>query len=97
MKKVLTIIGGIVVGVVVVGVIIFLIVSATSKKLVCKSDEASITIMYNKDNITGYKASGLTYDMDGQKKYAEQVGIEAYIDEFSTWFSNNTTGTCTKK
>lgn len=46
-KKTLTIIGGIVVGLVVLGVIIFFAVSATSKKLVCKSNEGNITIMYN--------------------------------------------------
>ena len=96
MKKVLMIIGGIVVGVVVLGVIIFVVVSSTSKKLVCKSNEGNITIMYNDKTITGYTAVGLSYDLDNQKKYAEQIGIDAYLNEFSTWFSTNTTGTCSK-
>ena len=68
MKKVLMIIGGIVVGVVVLGVIIFVVVSSTSKKLVCKSNEGNITIMYNDKTITGYTAVGLSYDLDNQKK-----------------------------
>ena len=44
MKKTLMVIGGIVVGIVVLGVIIFSIVSATSKKMVCKSNEGNITV-----------------------------------------------------
>ena len=96
MKKTLMIIGGVVVGLVLIGVIATVVVSTTSKKLVCKSDEGNIKIMYNDKTITGYTASGVSYDLDGQKKYAEQIGIEAYLDEFSTWFSTNTTGTCTR-
>ena len=91
MKKTLMIIGGVVVGLVLIGVIATVVVSTTSKKLVCKSDEGNIKIMYNDKTITGYTASGVSYDLDGQKKYAEQIGIEAYLDEFS-----NTTGTCTR-
>ncbi len=96
MKKALMIIGGIVVGVIIIGIIIFFVVSKTSKKLVCKSNEGNITIMYNDKTLTGYTARGISYDLDVQKSYAEQVGIEAYLEEFSTWFSNNTTGSCTK-
>ena len=96
MKKALMIIGGIVVGVVVLGVIVFSFVSLTSKKLVCKSNEGNITIMYNDKTLTGYTATGLSYDFDEQKKYAEQIGIDAYLDEFSTLFRSNTTGSCSK-
>lgn len=94
MKRALMIIGGIFVGVVVLVIVTFAITSATSKKLICKSNEGNITIMYNDKAITGYIANGISYDMDGQKKYAKKVGINAYISEFSTWFSTNTTGTC---
>ena len=96
MKKALMVIGGIVVGIVVLDVIIFSIVSATSKKMVCKSNEGNITIMYNDKTITGYTTNSMSYDLDQQKKYAEQVGIDAYLDEFSNWFSSNTTGSCSK-
>ena len=96
MKKTLMVIGGIVVGIIVLGVVIFAIVSATSKKMVCKSSEGNITIMYNDKTITGYTASGMSYDLDQQKEYAEQVGVDAYLNEFATWFSNNTTGTCSR-
>lgn len=83
---------------IIVGVFIFFIVyvSSNSKKLVCKSNEGNITILYNDETITGYTANGMTYDLDTQKQYAEQVGIDVYLDEFSNWFSTNTTGTCTK-
>ncbi len=95
LKKVLMIIGGIVVGILILAILIFVIVSATSEKLVCESNEGNITIMYTKDNITGYKATGgLTYDLDAQQKVAEQIGVEEYINQFKTWFSTNTTGTC---
>lgn len=92
MKKALIVISGLIV----LGIVIFVIISATSDKMVCKSNEGSITIMYNDKGITGYSANGISYDFDGQKKYAKEIGIDAYLDEFATWFSNNTTGTCTK-
>ena len=92
MKKALIVISGLIV----LGIVIFVIISATSDKMLCKSNEGSITIMYNDKGITGYSAIGISYDFDGQKKYAKEIGIDAYLDEFATWFSNNTTGTCTK-
>ena len=92
---ILMVIGGIVVGIVIIFVIIFSVVSKTSDKLVCKSDEGNITIMYNENGITGYTARGLSYDMDEQKEYAKKIGMDAYITEFNTWFSTNTSGSCT--
>ena len=94
MKKILMVIGGIVVGILVLGVVIFGVTSLTSKKLVCKSSEGNITIMYNDKIITGYTANGISYDLANQQKYADQVGIYAYMKKFSTWFSSNTTGIC---
>ena len=96
MKKVLTVIGGLFLGLVIVVAIILIVTSLTSKKLVCKSNEGNITIMYNDKTITGYTAKGITYDMDGQKQIAEQIGIESYITQFESWFKTNTPGSCTK-
>lgn len=96
MKKTLMIIGGIVLGVLVLGILIFVLVFSTSKRMVCKSDEGNITIMYNNKTIKGYIAKGIVYDFDTQKAYAEQKGIDSYLTEFSTWFSNNTTGSCSR-
>lgn len=96
MKKFLMIFGGIVVGIIILFLVIFLFVSATSKKLVCKSEKGNITIMYNEKTITGYTASNLTYDMDAQKAVAKDMGMEAYINEFANWFTTYTTGSCTK-
>ena len=94
MKKILTIIGGIVVGVIALVAIIFAVVSLTSKKMVCKSEEGNITLMYNDKTIKGYTAKNITYDLDTQKQYAEKIGVEKYLDEFAGWFKNNTTGSC---
>lgn len=98
MKKVLMIIGGIVLGLIVIGVIIFFLASANSKKLVCESSSGNVTIMYNDDSLTGYSTLGnLTYNYDQQSEYALEVGVDNYIAEFTTWFSTNTDGTCTQK
>ena len=94
MKKVIIIIASVILGFILLFAGIFLIISSSSKKLVCESNEGNITIMYTKKQITGYTAKGITYDLDGQKEYAKKVGVDAYIEEFSEWFKNNTTGTC---
>ena len=93
--KVLAIIGGFIVGIILLAVIIISIVSANSDKLVCKSNEGNITIMYNKNGISGYTANGISYDLDQQKDYAKKIGIDAYLKEFNSWFESNTSGYCT--
>lgn len=92
--KILAIIGGWGVVIFVLAVVIISIVSANSNKLVCKSNEGNITIMYNDNEITGYAGNGMSYDLDQQKIYAKQIGIQSYLNEFSNWFQNNTTGSC---
>ncbi len=76
-EKVLTIIGGIVVALVVLIGAAFLYVSLTFEKLVCESDHGKITIMCNDKTIKGYTASSYSYDLDRQREYAEQIGIDA--------------------
>ena len=93
--KILAIIGGVVVGFIILFVVIFSITSASSEKLVCKSEEGNITIMYNEKGIKGYTASGMSYDLDEQKEVAKEVGMDAYITEFDNWFKSNTSGYCT--
>ena len=93
--KVIAIIGGILGGIVIIFLVIFFFVSANSDKLICKSDEGNITIMYNKNGLTGYTTAGMSYDFDKQKEYAKKVGVDAYTKEFSQWFSTHTSGTCT--
>ncbi len=66
-----------------------------SKNLICVSDKGSITIKYNDTTIVGYLANGMKYDLDGQKAYAEKIGVNAYILEFNNWFIKNTSGKCT--
>ena len=90
MKKFLMILGGFVVLI----VAILVITSLTSKKMVCKSNEGNITLMYSNKGIIGYTAKGLSYNLEEQQTYAKKIGVDAYLDEFATWFSNNTSGTC---
>ena len=102
MKKRLLIIGGIVLAIAIALVIVFSKKSATSKsnsstKMVCKSNEGSITITYNDKEITNYKAVGIFFDFKEQKEYAQQIGLDKFLTEYAEWFKNNTTGTCSKQ
>lgn len=96
-KKTIVKVLAIIVGFIVLFLVIFSVVSLNSNKLICKSSEGNITIMYNDSTITGYTANGISYDMDQQKKVANQVGINSYISQFTTWFETNTTGSCSIK
>ena len=73
---------------------VYTYMDTATKKMECVSNIGSITITYNKKTITGYKADKLTYDLYEQRTYADEVGIKAYLDEFETWFKNNTQGSC---
>lgn len=94
MKKAIIAIIVFVVFIIIFGLGIYFLIFTTSKKMKCTSNEGNITIMYNDEKITGYNAYGIEYDLHGQKEYAKQIGIDAYLDEFATWFSENTTGSC---
>lgn len=71
-------------------VVLLLIVSTGcgSKQISCTSDEGTIRLTYNDKKITGYSASGYNFNFDEQRKYAEKVGIEQYVDEFEQWFTS---------
>lgn len=71
--------------------------TANSQKLICESSEESITILYDENSINGYTVVNMNYDLDSAQKYAEQIGVEAYLDEFELWFSSNSSGSCTRK
>lgn len=77
--------------------VLFINVSNSSNKLICQSKEGNITLMYNSQELIGYTTSGMKYDLDEQKEYASEIGINAYIEEFKNWFENHTTGTCKKQ
>lgn len=96
-KIILMIIGGIAVFFIGLWCIIFFGTSALSNKLVCKSNEGNITIMYTDNQITGYKANGVSYNFDAQKQIAERIGVEDYISQFESMFTMKTTGNCERK
>ncbi len=91
----------VIIGLIVLGVIgvfgVIGIISDSSNKFVCTSDIGNITLMYNDKEILGYTASGISYDLDQQKDYSKQVGVEKYLEEFNDWFEKNTSGTCVKE
>ena len=90
MKKILIIIGG-----VVITTIVFVSGANTFEKLVCKSPEGNIAIMYD-DKVKYHISNNIAYDLDNQNALIEKIGIDAYLEYFSIWFSTNTSGTCTK-
>lgn len=96
-KKIFLFIVGFVIFFIALGGIVFFVISSSSKKLVCKSNEGNITIMYTENQITGYTSKGISYDLDKQKQIAQQIGVEEYLVQFESWFTSNTTGTCERK
>ena len=94
MKKIIIIVVAIIVGIAALALAIFGIISSKTNKLVCKSKEGNITLMYDEKTIIGYTVVGMDYDLEEQKKIAEKIGIDAYLDAFDLWFRTNTTGTC---
>lgn len=100
MKTLMKIVGiffGIIILIVVITILGILITSASSKKLVCTSNEGNITIMYNDSELKGYTAKGLEFDFDEQKNIADDLGIDAYLEQFDSWFQENTSGACEQK
>lgn len=84
-----------VIGAAVVALVVFLVITYfNSDKLVCKSNEGDITILYKNGKITGYTASNIEYDLKGQQEIAEKIGIDEYLRQFEIWFASNTTGKC---
>lgn len=93
--KIFLIIIGILALVAVAVFLVFYFLDKNSNKLVCESNIGNITIYYNENEITGYKASGsITYDLSGQQEVARQLGVDLYMQQFDNWFKTNTTGSC---
>lgn len=78
-----------------IGIFVYFVMSA--KKFECTSEKGSITIMYTEKKLVGYKTKNYKYDLDGQQKIANEVGVEEYLNQFGTWWKTNTGGTCTRK
>lgn len=84
-------------GIVVLFIIIFAIVSMTSEKFKCTSDSGSITLMYNDSSLVGYTTVNHTFEFDEQQEYAEEIGIDAYLEEFEMAYELIYDGTCEVK
>ena len=74
---------------------LFLVLSSNTNKLICQSNKGSITLLYDDKTIKSYTAkNGISYDINEQRKIAEQIGMSEYIKNFNNWFRQNTGGTC---
>jgi len=96
-KKIFLVIAAFIVLAVVIMVIFTLFNKDTTKELVCKSNNGNITLYYDNNRISGYTANGYTYDLLSESEHAMEIGIEKYMQEFSTIFINNTAGTCVEE
>lgn len=97
-KKIITISSVIVIIIIVILGVLKLVFNG-SEKLVCKSNEGSITIYYKKNKLEGYTKKGrFSYNLDEQEKIVEKIGIEKYLENFEEWFlSSFQNGKCEKK
>lgn len=83
--------------VIIIGGIIYLLYTSftNSSKLVCKSETASITLLYDENNLNGFFTNGVEFDLDLQQELAEDLGIDEYLIQYKEWFESNQNGTCT--
>ena len=87
------------VGILVVGLIFFLagtlcMLYLHSKRLVCKSEYSSITIIYDKVGLIGYSSKKYSYDFFKEQKRAKKIGVQKYIQSFRDSFQSSTGGSC---
>lgn len=92
--KTLLIIGGIILGIIIVFIIFYNILNK-SEEMVCTSNEANITIKYNKNIILSYTASRIEYNLKDERAFAKKIGIDEYLIDYDEWFRSNTSGYCT--
>lgn len=77
------------------------------KTMVCKNGTGTLTIEYNDKEITNYKITGtgvkfnmseanleIRGEQDKDGKYSGGVGIDAYLNSFSSEFINTQHGAC---
>ncbi|MBQ6135687.1 MAG: hypothetical protein IJI60_05165 [Bacilli bacterium] len=86
-------------GILVVGLILFLagilcMLYLHSKRLVCKSEYSSITIIYDKVGLIGYSSKKYSYDFFQEQKSAKKMGVQKYIKAFQDSFQSSTGGSC---
>ena len=77
---------------------VYICTSITSKKLVCKSSEAEITLKYSNNQLIGFTANNVKLDINQVKETIKEIGMEEYLKQFELWFKSNTTnGICEYK
>lgn len=78
----------------ILGYIVFMLYNTASRKMECTSSIGNITIIYNKKSVTGYKSTTIPYNIYEQREKADSMGIDAYLDEYQKWFTENVGGSC---
>ena len=73
----------------------FKTVTASEIKIWKEENELSNVTIKEEYSDTVEALNVISYEFDKQKEYAKKIGVEAYLKEFSLWFSQNTTGSCT--
>jgi len=73
------------------------LVSDNTNKLVCKSNEGNVTILYTENGVVGYTAVGIDFDLDSAQSEAYSMGVDNYLEEYKSNFESTTSGKCTYK
>ena len=79
--------------------IVLAIAFNNNDKMTCTStyataDNMTITLYFNEEEIVGYSAVNMDYDLDEQQAYSKRVGVQKYLQEFEKMFENDFAGTC---
>lgn len=75
-------------------IITIVVLDNREEKLVCKSDSGKIILYYDDTNIIKYTSKTVEFNLEGQNYYAERIGIDKYLEEYSVWFKDNYGGKC---
>jgi len=94
---VLIVIGAVVGLFVLLLILVYFFVVKSSSQMICECSNGGITLIYNDNTIIGYTANGFTYDLDEQREFAEQMGVDEYLVQFEEWFTTTTDGKCNYK
>ena len=81
-SPIVKIILGVVLLVVVVLAILLVKIFVFSKELSCTSDDGTIVLKYDDEELLGYAAEGFTFDLDKANESVEVYGIDQFLEMF---------------
>ena len=84
--------------IIIVVAILFTVVFNNNDKLSCEANyrgsNVSITLYFNDKQLVGYNAINMEYNYEEQQKYAQEIGIQNYLQEFNQNFEDDYEGSC---